>query len=71
MRVLKFSVEVFLFQTAEKFRKEQFSVSLLLGIEKMQGSERVVITIARRNFFSHSTEKIVEEPFLVPKKFWY
>ena len=34
MRVLKFSVEVFLFQTAEKFRKEQFSVSLFFGIEK-------------------------------------
>ena len=42
--------------TAEKFRREPFSVSLISGIEKFYASEGYV-TIFCRNFLSHSAEK--------------
>ena len=45
-----FSVEIFLSQSAKKFRGGTFSLSLFSGIEEIYASEGFV-TIFRRSFF--------------------
>ena len=64
-------VEKFFSQGAETFRRENFTLSLVSGIEKINASEGYV-TISLRIFLSHSSETFHRRTLVccVSEKFW-